>query len=135
MERTIQCSILTPEHTLYEGEVGFAVVQAFDGEMGFLFNHSPLISELGVGEVRLSDSNSTESFFVEGGVVEIKDNKMIVLAESAIKSSELNTEDAEKKLNELSEQTFEKYSDDRLIIQAEVNKMKMRLKVAKKLQK
>jgi F-type H+-transporting ATPase subunit epsilon len=60
MNRKINCSILTPERTLYEGDVDMAVVQAHDGEMGFLGGHAPLISELGIGEIRLKNANSTE---------------------------------------------------------------------------
>jgi len=83
--KKIACTILTPERNLFDGEIAFAVVDAHNGEMGFLVDHAPLISELGVGEVRLSDGKSTEYFVVEGGIVEIRTNKMIILAEKASK--------------------------------------------------
>jgi len=72
MSMKLQCTILTPDRILYEGDVHFAVVQAYDGEAGFLYNHAPLVSELGIGEVRLRTGELTEFFTVEGGFVEIR---------------------------------------------------------------
>ncbi len=83
MSMKLQCTILTPDRILYEGDVHFAVVQAYDGEAGFLYNHAPLVSELGIGEVRLRTGELTEFFTVEGGFVEINDNKLVILAEDA----------------------------------------------------
>lgn len=130
MIRKINCSILTPEKTLYEGSVGFAVVQAHNGELGFLYNHAPLVSELGIGEIRLRDDNKTEYLVIEGGIVEIRGNKMIVLAENAYTKDELNTAEIEKRLKEIKEMQFESFSKEKFIIQIEENKLKARLKVA-----
>jgi F-type H+-transporting ATPase subunit epsilon len=132
MVNTINCTILTPERVLFEGEVGFAVVQAHNGEMGFLYNHSPLISELGVGEIRLRDEKSTTYFVVEGGAVEIRDNRLIVLAENAIPKNELNTDEIEKKIKELESREVKTYSEEYFLVRAETHKMKMRMKVAKR---
>jgi len=135
MSRKINCSILTPERSLFEGDVDFAIVQAHNGEMGFLVNHAPLISELGVGEIRLREGKSTEYLVVEGGVVEIKDNRLIILAESAMKKSELDPQEIEAKLKELSElkdKEYAKFSNERYLIQLEEEKCKARLKVAMK---
>jgi len=132
MVNKIDRTILTPERVLFEGEVGFAVVQAHDGEMGFLYNHSPLISELGVGEIRLRDEKSTSYFVVEGGAVEIRDNKLIILAENAIPKSELDMVEIEKKMKELAAKDVKTYSDEFFFVRAETNKMKVRLKVAKR---
>ncbi len=102
--KRIKCSILTPERNLFDGETDFAVVQAYNGEMGFLVDHAPLIAELGIGEIRLRDSKTTEYFMVEGGIVEIRNNKMIVLAEKAMKKEELDKKELEIKLKEMTEQ-------------------------------
>ena len=133
MIRKIDCSILTPEKTLYEGSVGFAVVQAHNGEMGFLYNHAPLVSELGIGELRLRDENRTEYIVIEGGIVEICKNRMIVIAENAYTKSELDPADIEKKLKELEvlkEKETKPYSNEKFLIQLEEKKLKVRLKVA-----
>lgn len=134
MERLINCSILTPERQIYEGQVGFAVVQAHDGEMGFLYGHSPLISKLGIGEVRLNNLKSVDYLVIEGGVVEVKDNRIIVLAEKAFKKSELSAQELEKKMKELDTEMeqMEKFSPDKFELKLEKDRLKARLKVAKR---
>ncbi len=130
MIRKIDCSILTPEKTLYEGSVGFAVVQAHNGEMGFLYNHAPLVSELGIGEIRLRDENKTDYLVIEGGIVEIRQNKMIILAENAYTKDELNTAEIEKRLKEINDMQFAPFSKEKYLVKIEEQKLKARLKVA-----
>ncbi len=132
MERVINCSILTPEKLIYEGDVGFAVVQAHDGEMGFLYGHSPLISKLGVGEVRLNNPKSVDYLLIEGGVVEIKNNKLIILAEKAYKKSDLSAADLDLKMKELDSKINEMapFSEDKFILRLEKDKLKVKLKIA-----
>jgi F-type H+-transporting ATPase subunit epsilon len=131
--KKIKCSILTPDRYLFEGEVAFAVVQVYNGEMGFLVDHAPLIAELGLGEVRLQDGKTTEYFIIEGGVVEIKDNKLIILTELANKKEELNKNELEEKLKELrgqKEQEIKSFSPEWVRFQIEEKRIKARLKVA-----
>lgn len=129
MELKLDCSILTPDKQLYEGQVHFAVVQAFDGEIGFLFNHAPFVSELGIGEVRLRTGDQTEYFVVEGGFVEIKENELVLLAESAFKKNELVKDSIEKRMAEISEGWEARPYAERMVLEVELKKMKARLKV------
>jgi len=134
MERLLDCTILTPEKLIYQGEAGFAVVQAYNGEMGFLFDHAPLISMLGLGEVRLRNPKTTDYFVIEGGLVEIKNNKLIILAEKAFKQSDLNAAELKKKIDDYDE-TFHRDKPDfkeRFIMKIEQDKLKIQLKVAKR---
>lgn len=134
MERLLDCTILTPEKLIYQGEAGFAVVQAFDGQMGFLFDHAPLISMLGLGEVRLRNPRTTDYFVIEGGVVEIKNNKLIILAEKAFKQSDLNAAELKNKIDEYDETIARDKPDfkERFLIKVEQDKLKIKLKVAKR---
>lgn len=131
--KKIKCSILTPDRELYEGEIAFAVVQAHNGEMGFLVDHAPLISELGLGEIRLQDGRTTEYFLVEGGIVEIRDNKMIVLAETALKKAELDRQQLENELKDVISRKHEEiklFSPEWIKLQDQERRLKARLKVA-----
>ena len=131
--KKIKCSILTPDRYLFEGEVAFAVVQVYNGEMGFLVDHAPLIAELGLGEIRLQDGKTTEYFIIEGGVVEIRNNKLIILTEMANKKEELNKNELEEKLKELrvqKEQEIKSFSPEWVRFQIEEKRIKARLKVA-----
>jgi F-type H+-transporting ATPase subunit epsilon len=131
--KKIKCSILTPDRYIFEGDIAFAVVQAYKGEMGFLVDHAPLISELGIGEIRLQDGKETRYFVVEGGVVEIRDNKLIILAETANTKEELNKPELEAKLKELTEQKeqeIKSFSPEWVRFQIQDKRIKARIKVA-----
>lgn len=107
-------------------------LQAHDGSMGFLPGHAPLIAELGIGELKLVRGGSTEYMVVEGGIVEIRDNQLIVLAETAFEKADLDKAELEAKLSQLVAQKdgLAKFSDERSQIILEQEKIKARIKVA-----
>jgi F-type H+-transporting ATPase subunit epsilon len=75
--------IITPDKKVYEGEVKSVKLPGSNGSFGVLENHSPLISTLSKGTIKIIDNNrNTLLFEVNGGVVEVFNNKLIVLAES-----------------------------------------------------
>jgi len=127
MQKKIDCSVLTPERTLYEDQIDFAAVQAYDGEIGFLVNHAPLLSELGIGEIRLKTKDKIDYLVVEGGIVEIRENKLIILAENAYTKEELNPVEIKSKLSQLENQT-----EKSKFLKMEMKKLKIRLKVLDK---
>lgn len=132
MAMKLNCNVLTPERQLFSGQVDFAVVQAFDGEMGFLYNHAPLISELGTGEIRLHTGNELESIYVDGGFVEISNNSLIILAQEAVKKQEIIPEQIESKIKEIEALPKPQNFTDRLVIDVELKKLRARIKVSKK---
>jgi len=74
--------ILTPEKKLFEGEVKSVKFPGTNGEFEILNNHAPIISTLTKGEIRvLNIKNEKEKFNINGGVIEIQNNKIIVLAD------------------------------------------------------
>ncbi len=79
MKNKIKCSILTPDRVVYEEEVDYIVVPAYDGEMGFLHNHTPLVSELIIGEVKLHTGQGIEYIAIHGGFAELRDNDLVIL--------------------------------------------------------
>jgi F-type H+-transporting ATPase subunit epsilon len=114
---------------IHEGKVDFAVVNTYDGEMGFLYNHAPLISELGFGEARLYIGDDVKHLVVEGGFVEIRQNEMIILAETAIKKENLSAPDLQKKFNEMASMSKPQDPRERLLLEVELKRLKARLKV------
>ncbi len=103
MSRKINCTILTPERYIFEGEVDFAVVQAHDGERGFLLRHIPFITKLGNGEVRLMQGQSTEYLMLEGGLLEFVDDNLTILAKKGYLKEELDPDTLQKELDEVKE--------------------------------
>ena len=76
--------ILTPDKTIYQGEVTSVTVPGTLGSFEVLKDHAPIISTLEDGKVIIRTGNKSEEIlFITGGVVEVLDNKIIVLAEGA----------------------------------------------------
>lgn len=74
--------IITPDTTIYSGEVSLAQFPGKDGSFELLNRHAPLISVLKQGKIKLVDDTKQTLFFdVKGGVVEINNNRIIVLAD------------------------------------------------------
>ena len=72
--------IVTPEKTLYSNEIKYVLVPGSKGQFGVLKNHSPLISTLDKGQVKVIEEGDTEKLFeINGGVVEILKNNIIIL--------------------------------------------------------
>ena len=78
----MQIDILTPEKKLFSGEIKSVKLPGTDGEFEILNNHAPIISTLSSGKIHLiQHDQSKQSFEINGGVVEMQKNKIIVLAE------------------------------------------------------
>ena len=78
----MQLEIITAESQLFSGEVSSVKLPGMDGEFEILDNHAPVISTLDKGIIRVIDNNNkTENFEVNGGVIEMQNNKIIVLAD------------------------------------------------------
>ena len=76
--------IIAPDHQLYSGEVDLVQVPGSKGSFQILRNHAPIISTLDPGQIRIVDQKGTTTLFeVDGGVIEAKNNKIIVLAETS----------------------------------------------------
>ena len=76
-------SVISPERTLFEGEVDSLVAPAFDGEVGILTSHAPMMTLLGKGTLRLGANGAKGSFEVEGGFLQVVDNHVRVVTEKA----------------------------------------------------
>jgi F-type H+-transporting ATPase subunit epsilon len=78
----MRLEIITPETTLYAGEVSLVQLPGIDGSFEILNNHAPLIAVLSAGKVKAQDAQKQTLFFdIKGGVVEVLHNKVLVLAE------------------------------------------------------
>lgn len=73
--------ILTPEQSIYQGEASLVQLPGIDGLFEILDNHAPLISVLSEGKVKIKVGNDFKYFDINGGVVEVMNNKILVLAE------------------------------------------------------
>lgn len=78
----MEVEIITPDKNIFKGEAKFVSVPGIDGSLGILDNHAPLITTLVAGNVLLrKEDNSEQNVKVNGGVLEVLRNKVIILAE------------------------------------------------------
>jgi F-type H+-transporting ATPase subunit epsilon len=78
----MRLEIITPDKELFKGEAKFVSVPGVDGSMGFLDHHAPLITVLKAGNVEVTMADGKKQDFpVKGGVVEVINNTVMVLAE------------------------------------------------------
>ena len=78
----MQVKIITPDKTAYEGEAQAITFPGNSGEFEVLDQHAAMISLLKQGTMRLKTAGNDQSFKVDGGVVEVLNNKVVVLVES-----------------------------------------------------
>jgi F-type H+-transporting ATPase subunit epsilon len=76
-------SVISPEAVLFEGTTESLVAPAFDGQVGILSGHAPMLTLLGSGELRLGAAGSGQRFHVEGGFLQVLDNTVRVVTERA----------------------------------------------------
>jgi F-type H+-transporting ATPase subunit epsilon len=92
----LQLEIVTPERLAYADTVDAVVLPGSQGELGVLPNHAPLITTLGVGELRIRKGGSEESFAIVGGFLQVRPDKLVVMAETADMASEIDLERAQE---------------------------------------
>jgi len=76
-------SVISPEAVLYEGTAESVIAPAFDGEVGILTGHAPLLTLLGNGTLRLGAEGTGQRFHVEGGFLQVVDDVVRVVTEKA----------------------------------------------------
>ena len=91
---TIAVDILTPERRVLQAQADSVVVPAADGELGILANHTPLVAQLQPGQIRMRTGADVQLFAVSGGFVEVQNNHVVVMAETAEMAHEIDIERA-----------------------------------------
>jgi F-type H+-transporting ATPase subunit epsilon len=86
----LQCIVVTPEKTVLAAEAHFVALPLFDGEIGVAPGHSPMIGRLGCGELRLDTGEGIDRYYIEGGFVELINDKISLLTNRALPASEVD---------------------------------------------
>jgi len=105
---TIHVDIVSAEREIYSGEAEMVFAPALLGEMGIAPGHTPLVTQLGPGEVRVKTPEGTEeAFYVSGGMLEVQPKVVTVLSDTAQRAEDLDEaavlkakEEAEKVIHE-----------------------------------
>src|SRR6266705_3067283 len=92
---TMHIEVVTAERELYSGEADMVIAPGSEGELGILPRHAALLTTLKVGELLIRLSGAEEPLFVSGGFLEVSDNRVTVLAETAEYAEEIDQARAE----------------------------------------
>ncbi len=104
MASTMQVLVATPEREVYRGEADFLVAPGAAGELGILPKHTPLLSALAVGELRITHGEEVDEVFVSGGFIEVQPDIVTILSDSAERAHDIDeaaAKDAERKAQEV----------------------------------
>jgi F-type H+-transporting ATPase subunit epsilon len=91
----LHLEIVTSERTVFSGDVDMVTIPGSEGVMGVLPNHAPVLSTLRPGELRIKIGQEVQEFAIGGGFVDIHDNRVIILADSAERADEIDIARAE----------------------------------------
>ena len=87
--------IITAERQVFSDDVNTVVAPGVDGELGILPHHAPLITILKPGEVLIRKGNEETYLFVSGGFIEVRPDKIIILADACERADEIDIDRAE----------------------------------------
>ena len=92
----LHLEIVTPERLAYSDDVDSVQLPGSEGELGVLPHHAPLVSTLGLGELRIRKGGAEESFAIVGGFLQVLPDKVVVMAETADMASEIDIQKAQE---------------------------------------
>jgi F-type H+-transporting ATPase subunit epsilon len=130
----VHLEIVTPERLAYEGDVDAVVCPGIEGELGVLPHHAPLLTTLGVGELRIRTGGQEEYFAIAGGFLQVRPDKVVVMAETADLASEIDLEAAEKARRDAEKALAEGFNEpaDLARARAAMERALLRIRVAER---
>ncbi len=133
----IRLEIVTPERLAFEDDVDSVTVPGVEGELGILPHHAPLVSMLGFGELRIRKGGSEELFAIVGGFVQVRPDKVVVMAETADLAAEIDVEKAQEARREAERALEGGYSEgaDLSAARAALQQALLRIRVAERRQR
>ena len=101
MSKTIQCDIVSAQDEIWSGNAAQVFCTGVAGELGIYPRHTPLITQLKPGPVRVVDEQGEEQFFfVGGGIIEVQPHMVTVLADTAVRGGDLDEAAAKRAMDE-----------------------------------
>jgi F-type H+-transporting ATPase subunit epsilon len=130
----IQLDIVTPERQAYSDEVDAVICPGVEGELGILPHHAPLLTTLGVGELLIRKGGSEEAFAIAGGFLQVRPDRVVVMAETADLASEIDVQKAEEARREAERALAEGFTEpaDLARARAQLSRALLRIQVAER---
>lgn len=132
----LRLEIVTQERVVYSQDVDMVVAPGIDGVLGILPHHTPLLTSLRSGELKIKHGGQEEFFAVSGGFMEVRPDKVIILAETAELADEIDFSRAEEARERAEKALKEKPPGvDLARIEGALRRSQVRLKVARRKQR
>jgi F-type H+-transporting ATPase subunit epsilon len=129
--KNFNLDIVTPTKTVYSGEVQSFSAPGVEGGFQVLYNHAPLLAAISVGRVKLTNAVGQEFHYAtSGGFVEVKNNNVILLAETAERSDEIDVRRAEEAKQRAGERLQKREEIDEERARAALVRAMNRIKIA-----
>ena len=130
-DNTLHVEVVTAERELYNGEADAVNAPGSEGRLGILPRHAPLLAFLKAGELRVDMQGAEDAIFVSGGFLEVYENTVTVLADSAEHAEEIDQARAEEARRRAQERLAEAHDDqERADLQGALQRAVNRLRVA-----
>ena len=131
---TLHLEIVTPERLAYSDDVDMVLVPGIEGELGILPHHTPLVSLLGYGELKIRKDGQEESFAIVGGFLQVRPDKVVVMAETASMAAEIDLEKAQEARKEAQRALESGYHEgaDLSAARAELQRALLHIRVAER---
>ncbi len=111
-DKSFRLEIVTPTKVIFDGEVVSFSAPGVMGGFQVLYNHAPLLAEIGIGAVKILKPDGSElRFATSGGFVNVLDNRVTLLAENAERAAEIDTERAQTARDRARQKIGEKLND------------------------
>ena len=133
---SIKLDVVTAEGVVFSEDVDVIVAPGIDGQLGILPHHAPLMTMLAPGELQIKKDGEEFSLAVSGGFLEVRPDRVIVLADTAERAEEIDAARAEEAKRRAQEQLSQPLAaGDAARIEASLRRSMVRLKVAEKRRK
>jgi F-type H+-transporting ATPase subunit epsilon len=130
---SVKLDVVTAERVVFSEDVDMIVAPGIDGQLGILPHHAPLMTMLEPGELRIRKGGEEFSLAVSGGFLEVRPDRVIVLADTAERAEEIDAARAEEAKRRAEEQlSLQLPQVDAARIEASLRRSMVRLKVAEK---
>jgi F-type H+-transporting ATPase subunit epsilon len=133
---TFKLEVVTPEKAIYSGEVGVVLAWGVEGQLAILPHHAPLMTMLQPGDLVIRKAQEEESLTISGGFLEVRPDKVIVLADACERAEEIDearAEDAKRRAQESLKEA--RTTADAAAAEAALRRSLARIKAAEKIRR
>ena len=117
----LEVELVSPEKKVFSRDADMVIISGTEGDFGVFPGHAPIISTIRPGSLEIQESSDTERMFVAGGIVEVLDDKVSILATEVINKDDIDVSNCETKISDYTakmqtaENEVEKENNQKLI--------------------